>query len=298
MTRIPLLLLAIAAALAAAAPAQASSLRAETLRVDYLTNPMGIDDRTPSLSWQLTSRERGQRQHAYQVRVSTHKVGHAGGPHVVWDSGKVASSDSVGVPYGGPAPSSRQRLSWTVRVWDDHGGPSPWAKSASWEMGLLEPSDWKARWVADPDSLEKPTEPLVIRFPAREARYLRLDVTRLGKPLQEGWPEPVSRLQLAELQVFGGGALRSQGRPVTASESYTVAGAWEPRWITDGTLDSNRNPRGYTSYERHQQDLDAPIWLEIDLGEPTQIDEVRLYPRTDTLTPEKKIGRASCRERV
>ena len=269
------------AVLAAPAAAQAgharSALRAHELRVDYQSGPVGIDDTTPSLSWRLTARERGQMQRAYQVRVSA-------GRGVVWDSGRVRSADSVSVPYDGPQLQSRQRLSWTVRVWDERGRASEWARPAHWEMGLLQRSDWTARWVADPASLHRNAGPLVIRFPSRRTRYLRLDVTRLGKPLKEGWPDPVSRLQLAELQAYGAGTLRSQGRPVTASESYTVDGVWEPRLITDGTLDSDADPRGYTSYERHQQNLDAPIWLEVDLGDVTDVDEVRLYPRTDALT--------------
>ena len=44
-------------------------------------------------------------------------AGHAGG-HVLWDSGKVSSGDSVGVPYDGPALQSRSRFEWRVRTWD------------------------------------------------------------------------------------------------------------------------------------------------------------------------------------
>ncbi len=282
---------AVCALAALAAPATAvagghghSALRAQELRVDYQTSPLGIDDTTPSLSWRLASHRREQTQRAYQVRVSDRRG-------VVWDSGRVGSPDSVSVPYDGPPLRSRQRVSWTVRVWDEHGRASGWAKPASWEMGLLERSDWRARWIADPASLRRNADPLVIRFPSRRTRYVRLDVTRLGKPLQEGWPDPVSRLQLAELQAYGDGTLRSQGRPVTASESYTVSGVWEPRLITDGSLDSDSDPRGYTSYERHQQDLgDASIWLEVDLGEVTDVDEVRLYPRTDALTAARETA--------
>jgi len=275
------LLLALAALIAPAAAADDDrALRPIDLRVGHMTDPLGIDDTAPTLSWRLESDEPDQLQRAYQVRVED-------GDRIVWDSGRVESSESAGVPYRGPALRSRQRLRWSVRVWGDHG-LSDWSRPARWEMGLLERSDWQARWVADPDSLEQPTEPAVIRFPARATRFLRLDVTRLGKPLKEGWPEPVSRLQLAELEAYGGGTLRSRGTAATASESYTVAGVWEPRFLTDGTLDSNRDPRGYTSYERHEQDLgDRPIWLEIDLGAVVGIDEVRLYARTDTLTPDR-----------
>ena len=60
---------AAAAALALAAPAQASSLRAEHLRTGYMTDPVGIDDRAPTLSWELRSQTPGAEQRAYQVRV-------------------------------------------------------------------------------------------------------------------------------------------------------------------------------------------------------------------------------------
>jgi alpha-L-rhamnosidase len=275
-------LAALVALAVLAAPAQASDLRAHTLRVDYQHDPVGIDDTTPTLSWRLSSDRRAQTQRAYQVRVSD-------GHRTIWDSGKVRSDESAGVPYDGPPLRSRQRLDWTVRVWDDRDRPSPWARRAGWEMGLLERSDWRARWVTDPATLFK-QEPLVIRFPARRARHLRLDVTRLGKPIKEGWPYLVSRLQLAEVQAYGGGTLRSQGRPVAASESFTVDGVWEPRFLTDGTLHSNADPRGYTSFERPEQDLAESIWIDIDLGEAVEVDELRLYPRTDFHTAEGEIA--------
>ena len=251
--------------------------------MSFLTNPVGIEDRAPSLSWRLTSQESGHRQTAYQLRVAN--------GNVIWYSGKTLSSESIGIPYRGPALSSRQRILWSVKVWDENDQPSAWSANASWEMGLLEKSDWKAHWVTDPAVVPQPQAPLVIQFPARQARYLRLNVTRLGKPLQEGWPNPVSRLQMAELRVFGNGTLLSQGKPVTASEAYTDPGVWGPSFLTDGTLNSDANPRGYTSFERHQQDIaTAPIWVDFDLGTTVTINEVRMYPRTDTLTPNREIA--------
>jgi alpha-L-rhamnosidase len=262
----------------------ASVLTVDRFRVNYLTDPVGLDDRTPVFSWRLTAQGVGHRQTAYQLRVATGSV--------VYYTGKIAASESVAVPYEGPPLLSRQRLSFRVRVWDEQDQPSAWAtEAADVEMGLLEPSDWRARWVTDPASVPQPQKPLVVRFPARELRYLRLDATRLGKPLQEGWPDPVSRLQLAELQVYRGTNLLSQGKPVTASEAYTVPGVWGPEFLTDGTRDSDADPRGYTSFERHGQDLTGgSIWVEIDLGRVVTADEVRLYPRTEVLTPAGEIA--------
>ncbi len=50
---------------------------------------LGTDVASPRLSWVVGGG--GVRQTAYQVRVDG-----------VWDSGKVASGQTVGVPYGGP----------------------------------------------------------------------------------------------------------------------------------------------------------------------------------------------------
>ena len=39
-----------------------------------------------------------------------------------------------------------------ARIWDAEGRVSPWSAPARWEMGLLEPGDWAARWVAEPEA--------------------------------------------------------------------------------------------------------------------------------------------------
>lgn len=112
---------------------------AKALRCEYADNPLGIDARQPRLSWQLTSGV----QSAYQVIVSSDGS-------TLWDSGKIESSQSVQVPYGGRPLNSRSRCIWKVRVWDDGGGASDWSAPAHFEMGLLNASDWRAKWIGAP----------------------------------------------------------------------------------------------------------------------------------------------------
>ncbi|MCE5258457.1 MAG: glycoside hydrolase family 78 protein [Chloroflexi bacterium] len=119
------------------------------LRCNYLVNPLGIDDLAPRFFWQLVSDERAVLQSAYQIQVSAP----AGG--ILWDSGKVGSLRSVQVPYGGPPLASAVRYAWRVRVWDNHGAPTYWSDYAWFEMGLLSPDDWRARWV-EPLEAEDP----------------------------------------------------------------------------------------------------------------------------------------------
>jgi alpha-L-rhamnosidase len=274
----------------AAAASELSPIRVMDLRVNYLHDPRGIDDRTPALSWRLESRQRNQSQSAYQVRVASGADALAEGDADVWDSGRVASGESVNVAYGGPALSSRQQLYWTVRVWDERGRPSEWSRPGQWEMGLLDEQDWQADWVADPAwAAQGRVNPLVIPVPDHSARFVRLEVTRLGKPVKEGWEQPVSRLQLAEFQTFAGGELVSSDATARASEAYTSAGQWEVSAVTDEKLTSVGNPQGYTSMERFEQDLAEPIWLELDLGALRDINEIRLYPRTDARSVDGSI---------
>lgn len=118
------------------------------LRCDSLQNPLGIDSAKPSLSWQSDSLERGWKQSSYQILVSTDAARLQHGTSDVWDSGRIVSGDSVGIPYDGPALVSRQRYFWAVRTWDAKGHRSQSMEEAWWEMGLLDRSDWHAQWIA------------------------------------------------------------------------------------------------------------------------------------------------------
>jgi len=35
-------------------------------------------------------------------------------------------------------------------VWDNHHHVSAWSEPSFWEMGLLDPSDWTAKWITSP----------------------------------------------------------------------------------------------------------------------------------------------------
>lgn len=117
------------------------------LRCEYLENPLGIDAAAPHLSWQSDNTERNWKQAAYEILVSSSDDALQAGKSDIWDSGKLASSESVGIAYHGPALESRKRYYWKVRVWDPAGQVSESAEAAWWEMGLLQPSDWKAKWI-------------------------------------------------------------------------------------------------------------------------------------------------------
>ncbi len=132
-----------------------AGLEVEGLKCEYRVNPLGLDTSQPRLSWLLESKERGQRQTAYQVLAASTQDLLSEGTGDLWDSGKVASGESVQVVYGGQPLRPGQRVYWKVRAWDREGRPSNYSPVAWWEMGLLTPADWSGSWIT-----RKRAEPL------------------------------------------------------------------------------------------------------------------------------------------
>ena len=118
------------------------------LRCEYLLNPLGIEDARPRLSWEVRDPRKGAVQSAYRILAASTPELLEGDGADVWDSGKVVTDQSVHVPYGGPALSSRQRVYWKVRTWDGGDTASPWSETAYWEMGLLDRDEWTGSWIS------------------------------------------------------------------------------------------------------------------------------------------------------
>jgi alpha-L-rhamnosidase len=147
------------------------------LKCEYLVSPQGVDVTNPRLSWVLESTERGAVQTAYQILVSGSEDALAHDKGDLWDSGKIESDQSTHVVYAGSPLTSRCRCLWKVRVWDNHGNPSKWSTPASWTMGLLDGSDWKAEWIGlhggeNPDCL---ADARWIWFPDESSRTAEMD---------------------------------------------------------------------------------------------------------------------------
>ena len=148
-------------------------MQAKRLKTAHLTNPMGIDVRTPLLTW---TAEGGIRQTAYQIAAYFDD-------NLVWDSGKTESNQMQQM-YGGSA-QSRQRISWQVKLWDENGQEGPWSETAVFEYALLDQADFRAKWI-DPEIAafdpkdHQPASVLKRDFELRNIRDARVYATAHG----------------------------------------------------------------------------------------------------------------------
>jgi len=131
---------------------QLYAVRVSNLRCESVSNPLGIDNVQPHLSWLLESETNGDKQAAYQIIVSSNRENIAKGIGDFWNTGKIKTDQSVQIQYMGKPLASMQKYYWKVRVYDKNGIPSSWSEPAWWIMGVPDNSQWKARWITGDNS--------------------------------------------------------------------------------------------------------------------------------------------------
>jgi alpha-L-rhamnosidase len=125
-----------------------SPVKIDALTCEHFTNPAGIGSQFPRLSWKLNSHRPGEAQTAWEIRAASSINGLTAASPDIWDSGKVSSSQSVLVLWGGKPLGSRAQVFWQVRIWDRDGVPTAWSDVASFELGLLGPAtEWRGQWI-------------------------------------------------------------------------------------------------------------------------------------------------------
>ncbi len=142
------------------------------IRVCYLDAPLGIDCRTPILTWNVDG---AKKQSSYQIRLQE-------GGRTIWDSGKVPG-DSMQAVLSDVTFHSRQQIRCRIRLWDEEDRAGEW-RGTCWEMGLLEPYDWQADWITGDYAVKKndryPADCFRKRFSVGSVKKARLYITACG----------------------------------------------------------------------------------------------------------------------
>ena len=85
----------------------------QRLKCEYEVNPIGIGACMPRLSWTIDSDRRGEKQTAYQIVVAKSPDALQGDRGDLWDSGKIASGQSV-LGHGSTSTSGESFTSLTT----------------------------------------------------------------------------------------------------------------------------------------------------------------------------------------
>lgn len=233
------------------------------LKVNGLSNPVGIDTSNPTFSWQTESDERGFLQSAYELVVRS-----ASGAEV-WKSGKVESALQNQITYAGSPLVSCSPYSWTVTVYDKNGKASV-ASKGTFETAFLNANEWKAQWIQPAKTCNAKVEiPL-----QTSCRYVKLDVTKLGLPASTD--SKFYFLQLAEMEIYSGEENVARKATFSASDTWTI-GNWNLNYLNDGVVQGTT--LGYTTTQKGNNS--QHVYVIADLGKVMDINRIVLYPRQD-----------------
>ncbi|MBS1598067.1 MAG: family 78 glycoside hydrolase catalytic domain [Bacteroidetes bacterium] len=126
----------------------ASSLQIKNMLCEYSNNPLGIDISRPRFSWELLSVARNQSQSGFELIVSSSLKNIQQGSGDIWSTGKLTSSATSQIEYGGTPLQSFTRYYWRVKVYDQNNEYS--MSDISWfETAMMSPEDWTAKWIND-----------------------------------------------------------------------------------------------------------------------------------------------------
>lgn len=140
---------------------------------------LGIGRARPRVSWRVETARTNWHQVAYEMEA------YDSAKQLRGQTGRVASNQSVLVPWPFTPLHSRGRLAVRVRVWGTDGMASEWSCPAAVEAGLLYPDDWIAQFVT-PAWEEERTRAQPAPFLRREFEVhpgmsrARLYITALG----------------------------------------------------------------------------------------------------------------------
>jgi alpha-L-rhamnosidase len=144
-------------------------------------NPLGFYDAQPRFSWKLPVADGVRSQSAYRIVVAS-DPGLLPDRADLWDTRKVDSDQSAWIDYSGDPLDSRQKVYWQAMYWDQDGADSAWSPVSHLELGLLDNTDWQARWISLPRSVTQQVSDRGYHF--HRPQYLRKEF-RVDEPIRQ-----------------------------------------------------------------------------------------------------------------
>ncbi|MBO7074472.1 MAG: family 78 glycoside hydrolase catalytic domain [Bacteroidales bacterium] len=109
-----------------------------------------LDTYEPRFSWNFESDAQNVKQISYRIIAASTENGLLEGHGDLWDSGEVLSDKMLYIPYEGKPLQSRDKVFWKVFAtlsYEKNKTVSVESEIKSFEISLLNSSDWKAKWI-------------------------------------------------------------------------------------------------------------------------------------------------------
>ena len=133
-------------------------MKINNIRIEYLSNPIGIDITSPRIRWTL---EGLKKQTAFEIIYSLNDEDY-----------QTIKKETNDMFYDFEQSfTSRDIVKFKIRVTSDKGEQSEYSEEHSFEIGLLNKTDWTAKWIAG-------------NYKTKKSRYLMAVFHQQEKPLQ------------------------------------------------------------------------------------------------------------------
>jgi len=133
------------------------TLKCVQLTCNNLSNPIGIANVNPVVSWKLVGDEQAVRQVAYKIEVVQHEPQFLP-QHIVLEQ-EVQTDRCYAVELKLPRLQEREIYYWRVQVCVDTENEQnhwlPWSEIASFEIGLCNEESWVGKWIEADEAFYK-----------------------------------------------------------------------------------------------------------------------------------------------
>jgi alpha-L-rhamnosidase len=218
------------------------------LLVEDNIHPLNVHTETPRLSWHANVKA----QEAFQIQVATSRDKLISGLPDLWDSEKVISSISVNVPYQGTALEANSKAVWRVRVWSKGAEqPGEWSTPSTWEMGLLNKSDWRAKWLqVKKRDIAQVTKNRMdwIKYAANVHPNITEKLTESAFNKQLGVVEQLKQQPTASL--FRHSFTTETGKKIAGAKLHSTAGGYYEIFLNGQKVDDRLADPGQTDFDK------------------------------------------------
>ncbi len=122
------------------------------LRVEYMTNPLGVDLSRPRFSWKIISQERGVAQGSWRIIVGKSLSEVRKGQGSQWDSGRKEGDVTINHEYAGAPLEDHTTYYWRAGILLANGR-EVWSKPGFFQTGIIDSAKWQARWITTPSAI-------------------------------------------------------------------------------------------------------------------------------------------------